>query len=486
MLIKNNPFSKDIGSKILFDRTFEMSADQHEQFSLQRYKELFFYFVNCFSSGKVEMLENDLFNDTWIRDYNNSLGCKLFHLAVNCYLYYIGYREEEDCVDLAHKQEARRILVKISNMNKTYFSNLNMINIQEQQLLLFLSEVEQMPKNRIGKTMIMQEVVRDFYIFSLLLSSVFRIVNLREYFDKNEDIYLYSKYISEEKEKKEIFSTFMSLFYPDKLNRLDDLYAILTNILQPIFTTKILKKAEHNFEKYKTQFPEKALRDAYKKQIEQFLKKTFIKFSTNSNNILNIKNINLLSYRYITSYVKKDFSQEALDALLFNIIMQIIKLLEENKVLEKRDFNTNDINGYINLLEGHSCDFVIGAADVVAPQDYNDIKQIKKFNKFHQIKILSWFRYILALNSKVLSINVNNYQIDFSVPTTEEMKDEYEEIEKDIYKKKNSVERYSRQEFLQFINNTYRKITIKANISIGLGSEKVGMLIFPTKPDKDY
>ena len=63
MQMNNNPFSKDISSKRMFDWTYEMSAKQNEEFSLQRYKELFLYFVNCFRKGKIEMLEKELFDD---------------------------------------------------------------------------------------------------------------------------------------------------------------------------------------------------------------------------------------------------------------------------------------------------------------------------------------------------------------------------------------------------------------------------------------
>lgn len=41
----------------MFDWTFAMTAEQQVIFSLQRYKELFWYFINCFRVGKIEMLE---------------------------------------------------------------------------------------------------------------------------------------------------------------------------------------------------------------------------------------------------------------------------------------------------------------------------------------------------------------------------------------------------------------------------------------------
>ena len=113
MVTMNNPFSKNMTTKKNFDWAFGMTASQHEEYSLQRYKELFFYFINCFQNGKNEMLEKDLFNETWDRDYNSSsIGCKVFHLAVNCYLYYIGYRENENCVEGSQKILAQDLLKK--------------------------------------------------------------------------------------------------------------------------------------------------------------------------------------------------------------------------------------------------------------------------------------------------------------------------------------------------------------------------------------
>ena len=195
MTLMNNPFTKDLNSKRMFDWSFEMTALQNEAYSLQRYKELFFYFVNSFRNGKMEMLEKDLFNETWDRDYKNSIGCKVFHLAVNCYLYYIGYRESEDCVELPQKKLAQGLLKKIIDLNSRYFRYLHIDDVKEFQIQLFLREVELMPKNDIGKQLILPDVVRDFYTFSLLLVCCYKTVNIHEILAQNSEIYSYRKYI---------------------------------------------------------------------------------------------------------------------------------------------------------------------------------------------------------------------------------------------------------------------------------------------------
>ena len=46
MQYDNNPFSKYLSDKKMFDWSYHMTAKQHDEYSLQRYKELFFFFVS--------------------------------------------------------------------------------------------------------------------------------------------------------------------------------------------------------------------------------------------------------------------------------------------------------------------------------------------------------------------------------------------------------------------------------------------------------
>lgn len=483
MTMINNPFSKDLSSKRMFDWTFEMSAEQNEAYSLQRYKELFFYFVSCFRHGKIEILEKDLFNDTWDRDYKNSIGCKVFHLAVNCYLYYIGYRENVDCVEESQKSLAQGLLKKIISQNSRYFRYLLIDDVKETHIQLFLREAELMPKNDIGKQLILPDVVRDFYAFSLLLVCCYKTVNIRNILVQNSEIYSYRKYISSEKEKKQQFSEFLTLFCTDKSINMDTLYTVLTNTLQPIFKNKKLEESRTYLENYNKYISETELGKVYKQEIEEFFLRTFAPFSAKNGEILKLQTVELLNYRILTNFTDENLGQMSLDALLFNFLMQVIELLKKNNVLNiKSDFNKTDTRNYLNFLEEHELDFIIGSPDVIAPHDYREYEQIERFERnFKHLNTLGWFRNILALNSELLSFSIKNILIEFSVPGIDDMKDEFEENSAGLFNKKTEVEKYTREEFLELIKNTYRNIRITADISVCINSEKVGYLLIPTR-----
>lgn len=479
--MNNNPFSKDISSKRMFDWTFEMSAKQNEEFSLQRYKELFLYFVNCFRKRKIEMLEKELFDETWSQNYNNSIGCKVFHLAVNCYLYYIGYRESNDCVEIEQKQTAQELLQKIITKNTQYFRFLNIEDIKENQLQFFLREVELMPKKEIGKVMILPDICRDFYVFSILFAACYKTVNIGNIIKQNEVIYSYRVFLSKEKEKRELFALFMSIFCTENNLRIEKLYSILINNLQPIFNEIKIEESNHYIKKYNSEVSEEILGNMYKNQIKDSLNKSFAAFSKDTKHITTLKKCEILTSRILTNFIDNIIGQTSLDAILFNIVLQIQELLKAKKVITiERNFDKSDAKNYLDYLTAHSLDFIIGSQDVIVPRNYKQYDLIQRFeNDFKHLYLLGWFRQILAFNSEALSISITNINVVFSIPKIDELQDEYEKTEEGLYKKKSEIEKFTKEEFEQIIKNTYRNITVTADISIGINAECVGVLIVP-------
>ena len=146
----------------------------------------------------------------------------------------------------------------------------------------------------------------------------------------------------------------------------------------------------------------------------------------------------------------------------------------------EQNFDKSNAKNYLDYLTANSLDFIIGSPDVIAPRDYKQYALIQRFeHDFNHLYLLGWFRNILALNSKVLSISITNIKVVFSIPTVEEMQDEYEKTEERLYKKKSEIEKFTKDEFMQIIENTYRNITVTADISVGINEECVGVLIVP-------
>lgn len=483
--MNNNPFSKDISSKKMFDWTFEMSARQNEEFSLQRYKELFLYFVNCFRSGKIEMLKKELFDRDWDRDYNNSIGCTVFHLAVNCYLYYIGYREKEDYVEIEQRQTAQKLLQRIISKNTHYYKFLHIDEVKENQLQFFLREVELMPKNEIGKNMILPDICKEFYVFSILFTACYKMIDIENIIKQNEQIYSYRVFLSKKKKEIELLKSFMSVFCVKKNLRIEDLYAVLINSLQPVFNKMKIEESNHYIEKYNSEVSEDVLGNMYKNQIQEFLNKSFAAFSKAKKNVITLKNQEILASRILTNFIDNNIGQTALDAILFNVVVQIQKLLISKKaIIIERNLEKSDTKNYLDYLITHSLDFVIGSPDVITPRDYKQYGLIQRFeNDFNHLYLLGWFRNILALNSEVLSISITNIKVVFSIPTIDEMQDEYKKTEEGLYKKKSEIEKFTKDEFMQIIENTYRNIIVTADISVGINAECVGVLIVPKNAD---
>lgn len=483
---ETNPFSESLSDKRMFDWSYNMTAEQHNNYSLQRYKELFFFFISCFNSGKIELLENDLFNDSWDIDYNKTVGCQVFHLAVNCYLYYYGYREKDNLVDKEKKSIAKLLLKKIIIKNRRYLKTLNYSFIKEHYLIFFLQEAEIMPKDEIGKTMTLPVIIRDFLIFSLLVSSCYQINDLSSIIKQNLNTVYYQSYITKENEKKALFKDFLRIFINDETVNSDLLYNFLKKALQKIFTEKKLIDSKEKMKLYKTRYSEEVLGNEYIKQIKVFLERSFATLQSKSKKEKKIKLVNklLLDYQLLTSFVDKNFSQMSMNALLFNLVSIISDYFIQNKIITQCRINTENLKDYLDFLSNNSLNFLIGPQDLVAPHNYRNLELLERYDKeFTKLYILGWFREILALNSNSVSISLENFRTEFSTPSFEEIKEDFIQ-EDDCFRKKNETECFTKDELQVYIENTYRNIKIFADIDLSF-NKNAGILIFPCSIKED-
>ena len=68
--------------------------------------------------------------------------------------------------------------------------------------------------------------------------------------------------------------------------------------------------------------------------------------------------------------------------------------------------------------------------------------------------------------------------INFSIPDIKEVEDDFEKSDEGYIKKTNGI-LFSMNELLEYINNTYRNISITGNIHVTFVNKPVGLLINP-------
>lgn len=480
MLTKNNPFSKDAGSKQFFDWSLKgQYTTANEEYSLQRYKELFIYFVSCFRNGKIKMLKKDLFNETWEKDFNHTLGSKVFHLAVTCYLYYVGYREKNSCVSNEQKKQAQDILKFTKDHNSNYFHHLNMQNIKASHIFYFLQESEIMPKNEIGKVLIMPDVCRDYYVYILLLANAKYPEIIKEAIIKNTDINYFRKYLKNPKKEIDNLEIFFRIFSIDENSLLiNTAYSILQNILQPLFTESAICNSSEKLKQYQEQFSEQVLANEYKKQILKFVDSSFAALKGGEGASFTISNAILLEYRFLTSFVDRRIDNMSLDSLIFNIFGFICNsLIRKKNLTVVNNINIKNTKAFLDYLEKENLDFLIGSPDILQPHDYRNPEQLERYeNNFYHLYTLGWFRDIVALKSNVISVKLENLNIQISIPTIEEMKDDFIE-ENGLFYKRGEVEKFNENDFTEYIKNTYRHLIVLSDIVITLSDNTIGKYI---------
>ncbi len=148
-----------------------VNASVELEYSLQRQKEKFLYIISSFLNQRFNVIEKIVLNEYWGYFNNDSISEIFFHLAINSFLYYIGYREEETLVKVNLREKAKELIEKSKNSNSFFYDNLPTENLKKEHLFYFYKNLEIIPRTEEYPVSILSDVLHDFFIFSVLLAS---------------------------------------------------------------------------------------------------------------------------------------------------------------------------------------------------------------------------------------------------------------------------------------------------------------------------
>lgn len=217
----------------------------------------YFYYCKGFIDNEYMNLvkENIFFRAISNLFYSINKSEILYYLAIDCYLYYISEKETLECVGVSLKTAAKQLLEdrRVVNLNTYLFSKIEHSVLEyielENDLHRILKECEWIPKYDNSKTMIMENVVREFYVFMQILMNN----NYRYYKENNfklsEPPFLYANQFLEGNEvhTKENLKRFYMLFQSHSNNvdnEVERMYSKLEDYLKEAYKDKEIKEAE--------------------------------------------------------------------------------------------------------------------------------------------------------------------------------------------------------------------------------------------------
>lgn len=418
----------------------------------------------------------------------------LLYLMVHCYLYYLSEREGDDCVSEAVRKSAKSLLN--DGAVKASFENfLNMLAENEEwldvdipkQMYEILIRYELSPQFGSVKTMLMVNVVSDFYLFLILFMS--HEYYMPELLERNIDDMNTFRYVSSgnEKETKALFvSLFGFIFSGNKTDEQIDIevelmYDSLEKTVKKKQKERYIELAKEEQKTYETSIDEQEI---CKKIEHDALEKIKDKFSNilvdndEKNGIIRVDLLTLDDYTNSLSKKSLDGYYSHMDGMF---LFGIEKFLYSRKSLEiKNRFNdfSND-KEFMKYLESNMLKILLGSQFILKNRDYRVTGEYNEFLNDYDTIYTSVVNEAMALKKDAIKVCLHGVNVSIHSPNIKESRAEFD---KKTGKYKYSILSglpidFDADELSEFLYNNRKMINVTAKISIQVNEKIVGALL---------
>nr|WP_314463354.1 hypothetical protein [uncultured Clostridium sp.] len=419
---------------------------------------------------------------------------ELLYLMVHCYVYYLSEREDDDCVSEAVRKSAKSLLN--DGAVKASFENfLNMLAENEEwldvdipkQMYEILNRYELFPQFGSSKTMIMENVISDFYLFLILYMS--HEYYMPELLEKNIDDMDTFRYVSSgnEKETKALFvSLFRLIFSGNKTDEQIDIevglmYDSLEKIVKKKQKERYIELAKEEQKTYETSINEQEICERIEHDALEKIKDKFSDILVDNDEKNGIIRVDLLTLDDYT----KSLSKKILDGYYSHMdgmfLFGIEKFLYRRKNLEiKNRFNdfSND-KEFMNYLESNMLKILLGSQFILKNRDFRATSEYNEFLNDYDTIYTSVVREAIALKKDAIKVCLHSVNVSIHSPNINESRAEFD---KKTGKYKYSILNglpidFDAEELSEFLYNNRKMINVTAKISIQVNEKIVGALL---------
>ena len=369
-------------------------------------------------NGQSDLIKNMIFiggigEKYWIEDKTVVLVIMLVH----CYMYYLAYRETPLCIDEKIQKNVKIVLSspEVVGIVGSFYRKLN-DNLLEplilQKMEKILEKYELFPEHSNGKMMILRDVVRDYFLFSILYVNQYtpRRENLLE--KLNFDIYQAYLYMPDKQRLSKSFLELDQLFTQDSYSKeersikINGMIDEFNKVMKEKYKKKIMKEAETSQVEYETE----------KKEIEENLKEIIADKLTGLSMKESFHNYETQRYEKILVFQCNDYTRWVNEHAGTDYYFYIISNFEKWLVKElKNTYKVTNVNeqqfeskeAFGKYLKECEFDVLIGSEEI-----FEGIKG----NKI----IIPGFNYGLAINRERFHLYIENVYVDVKSGTIQD------------------------------------------------------------------
>lgn len=472
-----------------------MPEDLIQNYAYKRCAIQFDYCYGFFLNNQAEIVKENLYYYCLENTYQvENRQHAILILSVHCFLYYLGYRESEACVDSNIKKQSQNMLcdTKVKNAFSHFIYMLSenqqyMDKKLESDILEILDRHELFPKYSNSKAMITDLVVKDFYLFIVLyLAHNYYIPELIEN-ALDIDRYFSCVYSTNNEHTKAVLRELYVLIDTDNRDdvavdeEVNLMFDMLERKLKKEYKKKLIEKAKVAQKTYEEQADVRAMCKKLKVRTIEKFKNKFSSIISDRNGDNPIIEINAFMLSDYTEHVNGELYQSFYSDLFGNFVSYLIWYLKKNSMvnLMNRFDDFVDDRAYMRYLQDNDLSVLVGSKYILSNRDYTLREEFDEFLNDYDCIYTSLVRDGLALRKGSVEIYLHDVQVSIRPGTIKDINVKpNKETGKFVYEAVSGMPvEFEENEIKELVHNERKIIEIILKVSINTYDVSVGTII---------
>lgn len=501
---KNNIINQRVWANVLnrwsLFSTYNIPEERAEDFLKAKVNTYFCYCYGMIANGQENIVKTGLY----LSGMRNTVRLDnkyqaLLYLVVHCYIYYLAVRESDDCVPADIRQSALNIWDDKA-VKGAFLDFLNMLSENSEwldldiidQMYRIIDRFELFPQYGAAKSMIIEPVTSDFYLFLILFMS--HEFFLPELLERNIDDMRAFRYVSEgneDKTKGMLGKLFRMIFIGNKSEEqidkeVDLMYGDLEKMVRKKQKERYIRLAKKAQENYESRINEKEICEKIKDDTIKNIKEKFAPIlieSDEKNGIIDVNLLNLIDYT--SSMGTKNSTNGYYSHMDGMFLLGIARFLYQRRVVEfkKRFDDFADDKEFMKYLVANNLHLLLGSQYILKNRDYRISAEYKRFLEDYETIYTTVLQDGIALRRNSIQVCLHDINVSIHSPSIKEENVEYDrETGKYYYPILDGLPiDFDEDELREFLYNNRKVINVTAKISIQVNEMPCGTIFTSRK-----
>ena len=405
-------------------------------------------------------------------------------MVIHCFMYYLAFRENSSCIDEKLQQNIKELLLceeVVSAISHFYYCMAESKDIlfekTENEMEEYLQHYELFPIHSDCKSMIIEGVVRDYYLYVVLLLE--RYSFYRGLANQLLDTQIYHMYLSDSNYEslKKRFSQMHTFFSNESLTeegatkKSEEMLYSFSSIMKKKYKDYIISEAASTQKAYDSENVKDKIIQELKRDIEDKFNE-INSFSKEENGIIyTFEKVHVFRVLDYTRGIGEDYRGSYSEYVISNIMTWIIHELSKKYNVLCLDRNTRfkSDQEFRDYLKDNNYDVLMGSQYPFGATDYMSYDTHSEFLNSMECKFVSGGNDGVALKKDALYIKLNDVTVDISSPEL----DEYDfdvDAETGLYKyapTQGIALDFEKEELRNFFKDERKSIDVYINITLG-------------------